>query len=302
MLKIFVNAKPVNGPWGGGNLFLKEFLRHINLSNNFRLVCGLDENPDIVFIMNIESKDYGTSVDDILEYLKKNPNVFVVHRINDCDARKNTVGVDAKICEFSHWSDLCIFVSEWMKEYFTKNPQWNSDVNFSIYNGVDFSIFKPAARLKNGKVNIVTHHWSDNIMKGYETYRFIDDWIYDNPDFTFTYIGRPNGIFKNTCLVPPLYGSSLGKELSKYDLYISGSYFDPGPNHVIESIACGIPTYVHVDGGGSVEFAGKDHTFKSVDDLKNILTGGDYRNNKFDWIFSWKTCVEKYLNLIENCF
>ena len=33
-----------------------------------------------------------------------------------------------------------------------------------------------------------------------------------------------------------------------------------------------------------------------------ILTGGDYRNNKFDWIFSWKTCVEKYLNLIENCF
>ena len=44
MLKIFVNAKPVNGPWGGGNLFLKECNRlDIKVNNLAPTDKGLTE-------------------------------------------------------------------------------------------------------------------------------------------------------------------------------------------------------------------------------------------------------------------
>ena len=112
-------------------------------------------------------------------------------------------------------------------------------------------------------------------------------------------IGRELGTFKNTSIVQPLFGEELGRELSKYDLYISGSLWDPGPNHILESIACQIPTYVASDGGGAVEFAGEDHTFENMDQLFRIIRSRSYVNNSLQ-VNSWRACADQYLDIVRS--
>ena len=188
--------------------------------------------------------------------------------------------------------DATIFVSDWIKRYHIDRG-WNCENSSVIYNGVNTDHFKKSEKINNGKINIVTHHWSDNAMKGFDVYDLLDRFVKENKEFTFTYIGRHRGTFKNTKIIEPLFGESLGKELSKYDVYISGSRHDPGPNHILESISCSIPTFSHIDGGGACEFSGDSHVYKTFDDLISILHLKKYAKNSLT-PQTWADCVEKY--------
>lgn len=299
-MKIFFNVAPKNGPWGGGNLMLLAFHEYVKFHKDFQIVTSLDDSPDIIFVMNLMSTDYGCDVVDIIRYVESFPETYIVHRVNECDARKNTSHVDKMISDFGQWADLTVFVSNWMKEYHIEKG-WDGSDSCVIYNGVDENHFCKNKKIKNGKINIVTHHWSDNVMKGFDVYNAIDNLVGD--DITFTYIGRERGSFKNTRVISPLYGRDLGKELGKYDLYISGSRFDPGPNHILESLSCEIPTYVHKDGGGAVEFAGVENTYSDVYELvervkENCITF-NARSISLD---SWNMCVQKYFLKIGDMF
>ena len=136
-------------------------------------------------------------------------------------------------------------------------------------------------------------------MKGFDVYDKIDEFVGENDNFTFTYIGRENGTFKNTKVVRPLFGEALGRELGRYDLYISASKYDPGPNHILESLACKIPTYVHENGGGCVEFAGENMCFTNFEQLLNIIFSKKYENNTLD-PDSWEDCLDAYFEIIEE--
>jgi glycosyltransferase involved in cell wall biosynthesis len=91
----------------------------------------------------------------------------------------------------------------------------------------------------------------------------------------------------------------LGEELGKHDVYVSGSRFDPGPNHVLEALACGLPTYVHQNGGGAVEFAGEDHTYEDWKQLEQVLTGPTFTANSFVPP-EWNDCVQQYVTYLEQ--
>jgi len=194
--------------------------------------------------------------------------------------------------------DHTVFVSEWMSNYH-QNIAWHCDSTSVIRNGVDLEIFKPREKINNGKINIVTHHWSNNAMKGFDIYNKLDKLVEDSDKFTFTYIGREMGSFKNTNVVAPLFGEDLGKELGRYDVYVSASRFDPGPNHILESLACKIPTYVFFYGGGCVEFAGNNMTYNSFDQLKEILELGNFTEND-TYPYDWNYCLEQFYNLFEE--
>ena len=184
-----------------------------------------------------------------------------------------------------------------MKKYHV-DKGWNCPSQTVFYNGVNKKNFFPREKISNGKVNIVTHHWSNNYLKGFDVYDWLDEWVAKNPDFTFTYIGRENGNFKNTKVVPPLFGKQLGDELGKYDVYISASRHDPGPNHVLESLASGIPTYAHSEGGGSVEFTGSQNTYSSLEDLEKILLSKSFDKNEMN-PKDWQECMPSLIDQIE---
>ena len=135
-------------------------------------------------------------------------------------------------------------------------------------------------------------------MKGHDMYACIDDWVKDRDDFSFTYIGRSHSHLPNSEIISPIAGPELGIQLSAYDVYISASRWDPGPNHIIESLACGIPTYAHQDGGGASEFAGDDHLYSNEEELINLLENKSFSKNTFFTPKDWNQVIKVYLDNI----
>lgn len=299
-MKVLINRKPVQGPWGGGNLFVSSFC-NLLLSKGHEVTHSLDKDIDIIFMQDPRYSDLGISINEIAAYKNQRPEVKVFHRVNECDARKGTSGMDSMLRSCSAITDHTIFVSNWMKDYHLSRG-WQCNSHSVVYNGVDLDHFKKRSKIKNNKRNIVTHHWADNPYKGSDVYDFIDQWVADQKDFTFTYIGRYAKGFSNSKLISPLHGEALGKELSRYDIYVSGSRFDPGPNHIIESIACGIPTIVHADGGGALEFAGKENSFRTGEELVALLNRVTNSNEVSHDLrpHSWEECIDKVLEQIET--
>ena len=85
-MKIMFNRKIIEGPWGGGNLFVKEmsnFLKH----KDHDVCFEFEDNIDVVFMVDPREVDpsEGYSVDDIIEYGSRFPNTEIIHRINECD-------------------------------------------------------------------------------------------------------------------------------------------------------------------------------------------------------------------------
>lgn len=298
-MKILINRKPVNGPWGGGNLFLKSFFTTLKDSGH-KIITKLEPNIDVIFIMNPRYDQLGISINEALNYKKINPGVKIIQRINDCDARKNTSNVDAMLIECSKYIDATIFVSNWMKKYFM-DIGWSCDKNFVLFNGVA-TTENIAKKIQNNKINLVTHHWSDNYLKGFDVYDFLDNYVKENDKYTFTYIGRERGTFNNTKIISPLSGQNLLFELQKYDVYVSASRFDPGPNHILEAISCGLPMLIHSDGGGTVEFGAsksQENIFKNFDDLIDKLTNQKFQKSCFE-VVNWKSSMLQLNNIIEE--
>ena len=292
-MKIYINRRPYDGPWGGGNNFVKAMYEYLPQMGFDIILDPFKVIPDIIFLQSPRPDDICKfSINDAIKLKSINPKTKIIIRVNECDARKGTADVDSLWIECSRYIDKTAFVSEWMKNYFLKKG-WHCKENFVLYNGVDLDHFKKREKINNGKINIVTHHWSNNRMKGFDIYEFIDEFVKINSNYTFTYIGRDLGTFKNSKIIDPLFGEALGIELSKYDIYISGSLFDPGPNHIIESVSCEMPTYAIENGGGAVEFVGKDNVYKDKNELEKILLSKNYKNNE-TYFYTWEECMKNY--------
>ena len=300
-MKVFINRKPIEGPWGGGNLFVKAFYKHINDLGCEIIEDPIYQKPDIIFLQSPSgNSNCNFSINEAIAIKKHFSNVEIVLRVNECDARKGTDGVDKFWIECSRHVDKTIFVSSWMMNYFL-DKGWACRKNYILYNGVNFNHFKPGKKIKNKKINIVTHHWSNNRMKGFDIYEDLDRFVGNNEDkYTFTYIGRDLGTFNNTDVISPIFGKELGEALSRYDIYVSASRFDPGPNHILESLACSIPTFVCKDGGGAIELAGNENIFNDFNHLVSMIENREYKNNNFESLCDWKSCIENLYKIIRE--
>ena len=299
-MKLYVNRRPYEGPWGGGNNFVKAMYEYLPKMGFNIILDPFKVTPDIIFLQNpIPDSICNFSINEAIYLKNKFPAIKIILRVNDCDARKLTTGIEKMWIQSSNYVDKTVFVAAWMKDYFIERG-WHCKDNSILYNGVNLDHFKASKKIKNGKINIVTHHWSNNKMKGFDVYEALDAFVGTNDRFTFTYIGRDLGTFKNTKVIKPLFGSALGSELSRFDVYVSASKSDPGPNHILESLACDIPTYVCKAGGGCIEFAGKDFVFNDFEDLKNILMKEQYNINDTIKLDSWKVCIENLLSIIKK--
>lgn len=301
-MKVYINRQPINGPWGGGAKFVNSFHECIE-----EMGCSLIPNdsmtpsPDVILLAGLNNDGSGISADQAIMYkmmLSTSKDVKLVLRVNENDARKGTNTVDKYLLELSKHIDGTIFVSNWLRDYFLSKG-WHQPQNTVIYNGVDDVVFKPNTKLINGKVNIVTEHWSDNPLKGEDVVTWLDEFVGKHSDeFTATFIGRTKASLKNTKLIKPLASKALGEELGKYDVCINATRFDPGPNSVIEPISCGIPTYVHLDGGGAAEFAGSDHVFENVDELEQLLLAKQFKPN-VNRFKPWKPVMQEVVDYLK---
>lgn len=299
---LFVNRPPIRDrPWGGGAKFTCALFDHAP-SYGWNVTNQLCDNIDAIVIQDPRLDEIGVSIAEIERFKISHVSVPVIHRVNECDARKNTQEMDKLLRHASTSADVVIFVSDWLRQHHSKDGWTCEDVRV-IHNGVDKSVFFPETQ-KGSSVTrptrIVTAHWSDNPMKGEMTYAWIDEFVSLNSDaFSFTYIGRLNRRLHHSHMIPPLDARALAAELRNHDVFVNASLFDPGPNSTLEAIASGLCTFVHKDGGGSVEFAGTDHTFGSHDELRDLFLSRRYERNAYE-PSSWKECVARYVDVIEG--
>jgi len=311
MARVLINRQIIQGPWGGGNNFVKSLYEAL-VTDGHTIVNSLKDNDiDLIVMIDPRYDESGISINEIFTYKQKNPKVKILHRINECDVRKNTNEIDSLLLASNQIADETVFISGWLRDYFiAKGFNKNNSV---IYNGCDSSHFYPEKNLQNKTIQypikIVTHHWSDNWMKGFDAYKYLDELCEKNPEkYEFTYIGRYAKEYspKSTRLVKPLYGKELGNELRKHDVYVTASRWEPCGMHHIEGASSGMPVIYHKDGGGIVEGCEKHGMlFSKPEDLPLILESvvKNYNNLllKIDYEFlSSNRCLQGYLSLINS--
>jgi hypothetical protein len=306
-MKVFFNRVPRSDPYGGGNQFLQMMTSTLQ-EKDCEVVYHLVEGIDIIFMMDPRPGDVGYSLQHIASYKHHFPNTKILHRVNECDARKGTSDVDNLLLTAMSLSDEVVFISEWLQDYF-KNLGYKESSSV-IYNGCNLSHFFPTKKERDDKIKLVTHHWSDNWMKGFDLYTDIDKYITNNPNtaLEFTYVGRYCKEYdpKSTKIVSPLSGKNLGEELRKHDVYVTASRWEPCGMHHIEGAASGMPVIYHADTGGIVELC-KMHGEQFTDFRSFLVCLDKIHKNYDDYVqkidyknLSIEKCCNSFLEEIEK--
>ncbi len=275
---VAINMRPRRGPWGGSSPFVWQ-LRAFLQARGYAVRFDLSRKTDAIIVIDprddLEGKAFGMSA--IAAYKKAHPEVQVIHRVNECDQRKNSNFIDALLEKASATVDHTVFISEWLRDYFAQRWFDTTRPHSVIYNGAAAAHFHPigSARWTPGEpIRIVTHHWSDNPLKGFDVYEIVDRLIADGelPGFELRVIGRwPKNIsWRAARTYPPAHGLALGDLLRQCHLYLTATRWEPCGMHHVEGAQCGLPLVYHTDGGGVVE-AGRRYGIGFSDDVKSAL-------------------------------
>lgn len=278
LARVAINLKPPRGPWGGAGFFVEQLIRGLR-ERQMAVQSDLSGGVDLIVIMDprddLENRAF--SMREIRAYRERHPHVRILHRINECDARKGTQFMDALLAEANQLADYTVFISMWLKDYHAARWFDVTRPHGCIYNGADPRVFHPLGRSfhdASRPLRLVTHHWSANPLKGFDWYAKIDELIDHGelPDTELWVIGRwPEGLrWKRARLFPPCRDRALAGLLRQCDVYVTASRWEPCGMHHVEGAQCGLPLLYHADGGGIVE-AGRSYGVEFRDNFIHAL-------------------------------
>jgi glycosyltransferase involved in cell wall biosynthesis len=254
------NLRPRNGPFGGGNQWVSQLASYLQRCG-YKTVFSLNEQVDLVMGTHAGLNgglEFG--YDEVLRLKKSRPALRCIQRINDNDIRKDTGEMDALLARSNEAADHTVFVSAWLRDYHSARWFDSARPNSVIINGADPAVFHPFGNKRWAPpepFRLVTHHWSDNPLKGFDIYEEIDGLMADGclPGVELWIIGRwPKGIrWRAARTFSPCSGHKLAGLLRQAHACVTASRFEPGAMHPVESLQCGLPLLYHEDGGGTVE-------------------------------------------------
>ena len=142
-MKVSIGTNIKDGPWGGGNLFAVNLKAYL-LTNGHEVVHDLKHDDlDIILITEPRKTSESSAFThiEVENYLRfQNSNALVVHRINECDERKNTKGLNQFLINSSDVADHTVFISNWLLELFIKQGFFKEQFSI-IRNGADEKYF-----------------------------------------------------------------------------------------------------------------------------------------------------------------
>lgn len=247
-MKIALNTRPHDGPWGGGNRFVVAINAALAAAGH-TAVTRLDADVDAVVIVDPRARNplVTFTAGAVLRHLAwRNPRMVVVHRINECDERKGTTHMNRRLRLANYAADHTVFIAGWLRDL----AVWRREAPDSvIHNGGDARVFNAKGFTPwggQGPLSLVTHHWGAHELKGFDIYRRIDA-LLDDPAWRerlrFTYVGNipASAGLRNIVIVPPLDGDALADELRRHHGYLTASQNEPGGMHHVEGALCGLP-------------------------------------------------------------
>ena len=264
-MKINILFEIKEGPWGGGNQFLKSLKKKLV----FRGVYEDDiEKTDVVLFNSFQD------MDKVVSLKKKYQEKIFVHRVDGpiSMVRGRDRIIDTIIFKLNDAvADTTIFQSKWSK---IKSEELGIKPNrfeTIIYNAPDESIFfKKTNGLNIGKIKLVASSWSDNMKKGFAYYQFLDETL-DFQKYEMTFIGRSPIKFKNIKMTGPLSSTEVAKVYRESDIYITATKDEPCSNALIEAISSGLPA-VYLNSGGNSELVSKGgEAFENKEEIQGKI-------------------------------
>jgi hypothetical protein len=312
-LKVFINFAAEDVAYGGGNVFVCNIVKQMNKFENVKYTFTLDNDIDIYFLVDIrkDGKFKKFTFDEIYANKVKYGGQ-IIYRVNDCDVTRSNKSLEPPILKYVNNIDYYVFNSEFIKDYyFDKYDEFENKKFSIIYNTSNKDIFYAKEKKLGKKIRIATHHWSDNINKGYDYYYKLYKLEKERSDIEMVFIGRKfNDNYKDHPKIHgPFKGVELADALRGCDMYITASIYDACPMHVLEGLCCGLPMlYIDHDGGGKniCEFS-NDKVGESFSNFDELIDGIDkikenydvYRQNiaKNIKMYGSDVCYEKFIKV-----
>jgi len=236
-IQIYFHYKFVEGPWGGGNQFLKalrgEFVRNGVCSNNIK-------NADAVIFNSHQD------ISKILSIKRQHRNHMFIHRLDGPMSYRGDSGrrLDRLIFYINHLiADGTVFQSEWSRKASIVAGYTRQSFEKVIYNAPDPQIFFPGDRNSRqsleGKIRLIATSWSGAMDKGAEIYNYLDNNL-DFGRYDMTFVGNSPIEFRNIVSVAPVSSEKLADILRQHDIFVSASQYEACSNSLLEASHCGL--------------------------------------------------------------
>tara|TARA_Y100000310_G_scaffold291242_1_gene319058 strand:- start:71 stop:1000 length:930 start_codon:yes stop_codon:yes gene_type:complete len=254
-MKICFTTKPVQRPFGGGNQFLLNLIHYLK----GHVICFdlSHDDIDLIFIMDPRITSINKiNIAQVTSYQLKHPNVYIIHRVNECDIKRlHSINIEPHLLKAMTLANHVIFISSWLKNYFIQKYTLQLLSSEVILNGCNSMHFHPplCKSPREQTIKLVTHHWSNNYLKGFHIYNAIDQLLDRRSNLEFTFIGNyhPSYRPKHIKLIRPKHGTDLGQLIQQHHIYVTASQNEPCGMHHIEGLSCGLPI-LYCSGGGGI--------------------------------------------------
>jgi glycosyltransferase involved in cell wall biosynthesis len=293
-MRLFIDYKTTNEPWGGINTFFRNFIEcSEDYSPTITLVDDYRMADVILFGANSRGVKAKISVNDIINY--GNSKALVIHRLDGLRR-----GFDSFVKATEAYVDGYILQSKKGKEdyNFLKKP------STIIHNGVNHDKFKwkDLFWCFNRGLNYLFISWSNSLDKGFVEYAKMSEACRDD---NFTFVGRwPESVDKGRVnIIQPKSNDLLPAIYRKHDVFVFPSRLESCSNVVLEALSSVLPV-IYYKNSGVAEIVGEDFgipvdSFDDGNTIRNLL------EEKYDALtgaiigqrhrFSMQTTIEEYL-------
>jgi glycosyltransferase involved in cell wall biosynthesis len=276
--RIHILHKFIEGPWGGGNQFLKALRGYLTQAGLYA------ENMDDADVILFNSYPFGNEHSFDLALKLKKLGKILVHRVDGPlrYVRGRDRAVDEIIFQFnSALVDGTVFQSKWSRDKNHELGMHKAPYETVIMNTADPDIFNPEGKrpFDDKKIRLIATSWSKNMAKGFDIYQHLDKHL-DFNRYQMTFVGNSPVEFENITSKNPIPSAELAKILKEHDIYIAASRNDPCSNSLIEALQCGLPAVARND-GGHPEIVGKagalfENETEVLDAIENVAQ--NYQN------------------------
>ena len=243
-MKVYIANELFDGPYGGGNQLLRGLRSEFISLGHY---CQEPHEADIILFNSHQN------LEEVVYLKQNNPKTIFVHRLDGPMRLYNNMSDQRDLLAYkmnTAFADAVIFQSEWSKQ---ANLRLGLDIgekrSVVIYNAADPFIFKESPEKRKGnKIRLIASSWSNNIKKGFLTYKYLDENL-DFDKYEFVFAGRSPIEFKNILNLGPLSAKGVANELQQSDIYITASENDPCSNSLLEAFSCKIPVLALNSGG-----------------------------------------------------
>lgn len=244
-MKIHILHDIREGPYGGGNQFLKSLRDRLRTGGVYGEharradVILFNSHQNLAAALALKACDSGKTF---------------VHRVDGpvSKIRDSHPRIDETIYRANEaLADGTVFQSEWSRR---RNRDLGMPVNrfeTVVLNAPDPAIFHARGRRPfdpGRKTRIVASSWSSHWNKGFDAYQWLDDHL-DFSRYEMTFIGRSPVTFRNIRVIESLPSPELADRLREHDVFVTASRRDPCSNALIEALHCGLPAVALNDGG-----------------------------------------------------